>query len=152
MVLIEGSEESGSGDLAPTIDHLAPRLGEPSTLIALDAGCGDYDRLWVTTSLRGQVAGTLRVRSLREGVHSGDAAGIVPSPMRIARALLSRIEDEASGIVAPSFHEAIPPRRVKEAEAAGQVLGEAIHSSFPTIPGGLPVIHDPAQQLLNRAG
>ena len=151
MILIEGSEESGSGDLAPAINHLGARLGEPSILVALDAGCGDFERLWVTTSLRGQVAGTLRVQTLREGVHSGDASGIVASPDRVARQLLSRVEDAETGMVDARFHASIPAHRMAEAEVAGRILGQAIYESFPTVPGSGPVIDDPAQQLLNRA-
>src|SRR5262249_43257825 len=79
VVLIEACEESGSTDLPAYIEHLAGRIGSPSLVICLDSGCGNYDQLWMTTSLRGMVAGNLRVEILTEGVHSGDASGIVPS-------------------------------------------------------------------------
>ena len=73
VVLIEACEESGSYDLPYYVDHLAERLGNPSLVICLDSGCGNYDQLWLTTSLRGLASGTLTVRVLEEGVHSGDA-------------------------------------------------------------------------------
>jgi acetylornithine deacetylase/succinyl-diaminopimelate desuccinylase-like protein len=68
MVLIEACEESGSTDLPHYIEQLAPRVGVPDVVIALDANCGNYDQLWLTTSLRGQVSGTLSVRVLQEGI------------------------------------------------------------------------------------
>ena len=95
VVLIEACEESGSFDLPAYIEALADRIGTPSLVICLDSGCGNYDQLWITTSLRGLVGGTLTVDVLDEGVHSGAASGIVPSSFRIARQLLDRLEDRA---------------------------------------------------------
>ena len=135
-MLIEACEESGSFDLPHIIDHLGDRIGKPSLVIALDSGCGNYDQLWCTTSLRGLAGGTLRVAVLTEGVHSGDAGGIVPSSFRIARMLLSRIEDEQTGaILSPAFHSPIPDARLKQAAAAAAVLGDSIHNKFPFISG-----------------
>src|SRR5882724_13469079 len=102
VIVIEACEESGSYDLPPYIDHLADRIGSPSLVVCLDSGCGNYDQLWMTTSLRGVAAGQLTVEVLDEGVHSGDASGIVPSSFRIMRQLLSRLEDEATGAVRPA--------------------------------------------------
>ena len=59
VVLIEASEESGSRDLPAHIDALAHRIGTPSLIVCLDSGCADYDHLWITTSLRGLLAGEL---------------------------------------------------------------------------------------------
>src|SRR5207248_10548534 len=94
VVLIEACEESGSHDLPHYVDHFAERLGNPSLVICLDSGCGNYDQLWLTTSLRGLTSGTLTVRVLEEGVHSGGASGVVPSSFRVLRLLLSRLEVE----------------------------------------------------------
>ena len=97
VVLIEASEESGSPDLPAYLEALADRIGTPSLVLCLDSGCLDYERLWVTTSLRGLAGGTLRVEILTEGVHSGEASGVVPSSFRICRELLDRIEDSCDG-------------------------------------------------------
>ena len=102
VVLIEACEESGSYDLPFYVDHLAKRIGDPSLVICLDSGCGDYERLWLTTSLRGMASGTLSIRVLEEGVHSGDASGVVPSTFRILNMLLARLEDQATGTILPS--------------------------------------------------
>ncbi|TQU11616.1 M20/M25/M40 family metallo-hydrolase, partial [Xanthomonas perforans] len=97
VVLIEACEESGSYDLPAYVDHLAERIGKPSLVVCLDSGCGNYEQLWCTTSLRGLTGGNLMVKVLEEGVHSGDASGVVPSSFRLLRQLLSRIEDETTG-------------------------------------------------------
>ena len=88
VILIEACEESGSYDLPAYIEHLKSRIGEPSLVVCLDSGAGDYERLWNTTSLRGMASGDLVVEILAEGVHSGDASGVVPDSFRIARNLL----------------------------------------------------------------
>ena len=112
VVVIEGSEESGSPDLAAHIEALAGVIGTPSLVVCLDSGALDYDRLWVTTSLRGVVGGTLRVDVLEEGVHSGSASGVVPSSFRIIRQLLDRVEDSATGaILIDACQSEIPEHR-----------------------------------------
>lgn len=151
VVLIETCEESGSYDLPAYVAHLRDRIGTPSLVIGLDSGCGDYERLWNTTSLRGIAAGALRVRVLGEGVHSGDASGVVPSSFRIARSLLDRLEDPATGEIRdPAFHAAIPAQRVEQARAAAAVLGTGLHERFPFAPGVEPVTRDGAELVLNR--
>lgn len=151
VVLIEACEESGSYDLPAYVEHLGPRLGNPSLVVCLDSGCGDYERLWLTTSLRGLTGGTLTVEVLEEGVHSGDASGIVPSSFRIARMLLSRLEDEATGRIVPDgFHVVVPSDRVAQAEAAAAVLGEAVFSKFPRVPGLRPMQESGAELVLAR--
>lgn len=152
VILIEASEESGSGDLPAYIDHLADRLGQPRLVIALDSGCGDYDQLWATTSLRGQVAGVLTVRVLEEAIHSGDASGVTPSSFRIATHLLARLEDPQTGEIIPSiFHAAIPKERQIEARSAAVSLGESLWKQLPFRPGVLPVTLDATELVLNRA-
>jgi acetylornithine deacetylase/succinyl-diaminopimelate desuccinylase-like protein len=151
VILIEACEESGSYDLPFYIDHLAHRIGKPSLVICLDSGCGNYDQLWLTTSLRGNGVGTLTVRVLTEGVHSGDASGIVPSSFRIARQLLSRIEDEATGRILPDeLYVQVPPQRIAQAQAAAKVLGPEVYSKMPFAGGTLPMADDLTELVLNR--
>jgi len=151
VAIVEACEESGSFDLPAYVAHLAPRIGEPSLVVCLDSGCGNYEQLWVTTSLRGMVTGTLRVDVLTEGVHSGDASGVVPSSFRILRQLLSRLEDEATGeIRLPELHVAVPADRRRQAEASAAVLGESVFAKFPFPPGTAPLADDPTTLVLNR--
>jgi acetylornithine deacetylase/succinyl-diaminopimelate desuccinylase-like protein len=151
IVLIEGCEESGSYDLPYYVDHLAQRIGSPSLVVCLDSGCGNYDQLWMTTSLRGMASGTLRIDVLDEGVHSGDASGIVPSSFRILRRLLSRLEDEETGTIRPAeLYVQIPPERVAQARRAAAALGDAVYTKFPLKPGMLPMSDDLTELVLNR--
>ena len=151
VILIEACEESGSYDLPAYVDHLAPRLGSPSLVICLDSGCANYDQLWLTTSLRGLSGGVLTVKVLEEGVHSGDASGVVASSFRILRSLISRLEDEATGAIRPDdFHAPIPQGRIDEARAAAAALGAEVYSKLPFAPGMRPVSEDPVELILNR--
>lgn len=157
--LIETSEESGSVDLLPYIDALKPRMGDVGLVVCLDSGAGNYDQLWLTTSLRGNITGTLKVEILTEGVHSGDASGVVPSSFRIMRQVLDRLEDSASGRLLPEvFHCEVPPERLEQARATAAILGEQVYARFPWAHydcGGatlfaLPTTTDPVQALLKR--
>ena len=157
--LIETCEESGSYDLLPYIDALRTRMGEVSLVICLDSGAGNYDQLWLTSSLRGMASGTLKVQILTEGVHSGDASGLVPSSFRIMRQVLDRLEDSATGRLLPaSFHCEVPPDRLAQAKATAAILGDEVYKRFPWAHadcGGstafaLPTTTDPVQALVNR--
>ena len=150
VVLIEAGEESGSPHLPAYIEALRDQIGTPSLVICLDSGCIDYDRMWVTTSLRGMVAATLRVDIVTEGLHSGDVSGMVPSTFRIARSLLSRIEDESTGrILIDAADVEIPDDRRAQAEATADEIGR-IADHYPFVDGARPTSDDPAEQLLSR--
>ena len=154
--LIETCEESGSGDLPAYIDALKARLGQVGLVVCLDSGAGNYDQLWLTTSLRGNVTGTLKVEILTEGIHSGDASGLVPSSFRILRQVLDRLEDSRTGRLLPeSFHCTIPAARVEQARAAAAILGDEVWTRMPWACGAdgglaLPTTTDPVEGLLNR--
>ncbi len=149
--VIETCEESGSYDLPAYLELLAPRMGRVDFVIGLDSGCGDYERLWATTSLRGLTGGVLSVDVLTEGVHSGDASGIVPSSFRIARKLLDRLEDSATGRILPQvFHAAIPEERVLQARHAAQIMGASTIGKYPFADCTQPMVSDHAEALLNR--
>ena len=154
--IVESCEESGSFDLPAYIDALKPRLGNVSLVVCLDSGAGNYDQLWLTTSLRGMVSGVLKVEILTEGVHSGDSSGLVPSSFRILRQVLDRLEDSATGELLPrSFHCEIPADRVEQTRTTAQILGTQVWQRFPWACGAdggatLPTTTDPLQALLNR--
>jgi len=150
-ILIECCEESGSYDLPAYLEALAARIGAPDLVIGLDSGCGNYDQLWSTTSLRGLINGVLTVEVLTEGVHSGDASGVVAESVRIARHLLERVDDAASGVVKPAaFHAQIPVERSEQAKRAAEVLGEEIWRRFPFVEGMQAMTADLADLVLNR--
>ncbi len=158
--LIETCEESGSADLPAYIEALNDRLGDVQLVICLDSGAGNYDQLWLTTSLRGMASGTLKVEILTEGVHSGDASGLVPSSFRIMRQVLDRLEDSATGRLLPaSFHCEVPADRLAQARATAAILGREVYQRFPWAHadcGGsapvfaLPTTTDPVHALIKR--
>ena len=154
--LIETCEESGSYDLPAYIEVLKERLGQVSLVVCLDSGAGDYEQLWLTTSLRGMVSGVLKVEVLTEGIHSGDASGVVPSSFRILRQVLDRLEDSKTGRLLPeSFHCDIPLNRIEQAKATAAILKDEVYKRLPWACGAdggpvLPMTDQPVEVLLNR--
>ncbi|MCP4093354.1 MAG: M20/M25/M40 family metallo-hydrolase [Planctomycetes bacterium] len=151
VLMIEACEESGSPDLPFYIDHLNDRIGAVSLVVCLDSGAGDFERLWSTTSLRGMIAGDLRVDIITEGVHSGDASGIVPSSFRILRQLLDRIESAENGkLLAETLHVEIPEQRKQQAQVVADVIGDDVRDAYPFIEGAEAMDTDLAELVLNR--
>ena len=151
VVLIEGCEESGSFDLPYYMDLLEERIGSPDLVVCLDAECGNYDQLWCTTSLRGNLTGNLRADVLTEGVHSGSASGVVPSSFRVLRKLLSRIEDEDSGrLTVDALHVDIPEQRVEQARKAAETLGDLTYQKYPWVIDNPRPSETPQELLLNN--
>ena len=151
VILIEASEETGSPDLPAYVEHLSARIGTPDLVVCLDSGCGNYDQLWLTTSLRGNLIGELTVRVLTEGVHSGMASGIVPSSFRIVRQLLTRIEDEGSGeMKLEALFAQVPPERLQQAQEAAEILGDTVACSMPFAGHTEPMADAGLELILNR--
>jgi acetylornithine deacetylase/succinyl-diaminopimelate desuccinylase-like protein len=155
--MIETCEESGSYDLPAYLDALAPRMGNVKLVVALDSGAGNYDQLWATTSLRGLVNGTLTVSMLTEGVHSGDAGGVVASTFRVARRLLDRIDDSFTGATKIAALQAeVPAERITQAKHAAAIMGDSMWKRFPWQSCGgehayaMPTSSDPVELILNR--
>jgi acetylornithine deacetylase/succinyl-diaminopimelate desuccinylase-like protein len=150
VLLIEACEESGSVDLPAHLDTLGDSIGDPSLVVCLDAECGNYDQVWCTTSLRGNVTGRLRVRVLTEGVHSGMATGIAPTPLRIAAQILARIENPVTGdLLLEELQASIPKDRRAQVTAAAKVLGDSVAGKLPWVPGVKPLSNDPAELIIN---
>ncbi|MBS0417739.1 MAG: M20/M25/M40 family metallo-hydrolase [Proteobacteria bacterium] len=151
LILIEASEESGSIDLPAHLQAIGSALGEPSLVVCLDSECGDYEQLWCTHSVRGVLDGRLRVQVLSEGVHSGLATGLAPSPFRILQQLLARIEDPLSGeILLPELQVDVPDQRCLQLRAAAGSLGSAITAKLPFVEGARPISEDPGELFINN--
>jgi acetylornithine deacetylase/succinyl-diaminopimelate desuccinylase-like protein len=151
VVIIEACEESGSYDLPYYIDHLKSRIGQPSLVVCLDSGAGNYEQLWLTVSLRGMAAGTLRVDVLEEGVHSGYASGVVPSSFRIMQQLFSRLEDQSTGKVLPEyFYAPIPEQRLEQTQAMAEALGDQVWQAYPFVDGVEAMAENNVERILNR--
>lgn len=151
VILIEGCEESGSFDLPFYVEHLKPRIGDPKLVVCLDAECGNYDQLWVTTSLRGMLPGVLSVKILEEGQHSGVAGGIVPSSFRILRELLERVESAATGKLHECLFVDIPSEVRGQLVRVAQSIGPSIISKYPWVEGAAPHTDDLAELLVANA-
>jgi acetylornithine deacetylase/succinyl-diaminopimelate desuccinylase-like protein len=150
VVLIEACEESGSPDLPAHVEALAARIGTPSLVVCLDAEAGDYERFWLTTSLRGNVVGTLDIEVLTEGVHSGMGSGIAASCFDVLRQLLSRLGNEATGELAlTELNVEIPRDRDREMTATALVLGDSVAARMPFAPGVQAISMDPVELLRN---
>ncbi|MBU3916308.1 M20/M25/M40 family metallo-hydrolase, partial [bacterium] len=151
VIIIESCEESGSFDLPFYIDSLRNRIGIPDLVVCLDSGCGNYDQLWLTTSLRGIAMGEIRVDLLKEGIHSGNGSGVIASSFRVLRKLLNRIEDVDTGeIKVKDLYAEIPPIRLEQAEKVADVIGSDFANSFPLLDGVETVSSDPIDLILNR--
>lgn len=149
VIVIEASEESGSIDLPYYIDTYKEQIGDVGLVVCLDSGCGNYEQFWLTTSLRGMLAGELRVDILKEGVHSGKASGIVPSSFRIIRQLLSRVEDPETGrIIVPELHVEVPQDRLVQLRDCASLLGTEVYTQFPFVSDAKPVQTDSMEELL----
>ena len=149
VVIIEGSEESGSVDLPAYIDALTDVIGTPQLVVCLDSGAADYEHLWITTSLRGLVAGTLRVRVVEEGLHSGGYGGVVPDGFRILRQLLDRIEDNGDGrVLLDEVWGEIPSETQAALAQAASLVGAGRVAEVPWTPGVEPVTGDDALEAL----
>jgi len=149
LVLIEASEESGSPDLSAYLEHLEERIGSPRLVVCLDSGGLSYDRLWLTSSLRGCLVATVRVDVLTAGMHSGMGGGAVPSSFRILRRILSGIEDEDTGrILLPELLGAGIP----EAHRANleQLAAEFPNTAAPVVDGLCLMGSDPVELLAAR--
>ncbi len=149
VLLVEASEESGSIHLPAHLAALGSRLGTPSLVVCLDAECGNYEQLWCTTSLRGNLTGRLLARVLTEGVHSGLATGIAPTPFRILAQLLARIENPVTGdLLLEELHVRLPKDRFAQLAAAARVLGDGIAAKIPFAGGAQPLSDEPVELLV----
>ena len=153
VVLIEASEESGSPDLEAHLDALVDHLGRVELLICLDSGALTYDRLWVTSSLRGLVNVEVTVSVLRQGQHSGTASGVVPSSFRVLRQLIDRVEDSTTGeVLVRELHTTIPEAHVRAAREIAEEFGDVTVTKLPLLDGVEVMGTDPAERILAFAG
>ncbi|TLW93284.1 M20/M25/M40 family metallo-hydrolase [Saccharomonospora piscinae] len=152
VVLLETGEESGSPDLPAYLDHLTDRLGRVSLVVCLDSGGNDYERLWLTTSLRGMAQVDVTVRVLETAQHSGLASGVVPSSFRVLRALLDRVEDSATGqLKLGACHVEIPANRIAETRATAESAPGSVVGAWPWHGTTGPVVADEVELLLNNS-
>ncbi|MDA8133746.1 MAG: M20/M25/M40 family metallo-hydrolase [Desulfobacteraceae bacterium] len=148
VILIETCEESGSRDLDYYLEALRDKIGTPTLVVCLDSGCGDYERMWITTSLRGTIVGELEAKILSQSIHSG-ASGMVASSFRIIRQLMDRIEDSKTGeILVEELHGPIPEKRLAQIQTTAALLGNSLISNLPLVEGAFPTGLDPVDLII----
>lgn len=151
VIIGETEEESGSPNLMYLISQLKAQIGDPELIICLDSGAGDYEHLWLTSSLRGVIAAELTVSVINNGLHSGEASGVVPSSFRIIRNLLDRIEDSVTGVMkVPELFQDISEDELAKVESVAKVLGDSIFTKVEWFGSTQPMTHDVVQGLLNK--
>lgn len=134
VAIFETQEESGSSDLEGYLHQLKAKIGSPECFIVLDNQCGDYNRLWLNTSLRGNISGTLSVSTMSYGVHSGSFSGIVPDPFTVAMTLLGRIQHPETGeILLDTLQAQIPALRLKQIQEVSLRMGDQIWKTAPLL-------------------
>lgn len=150
VLLIEGSEESGSIHLVPYITKLKDRIGTPDLLVCLDSGCQDYDTLWITNSLRGVVILDVTVETLEEGVHSGAGSGLAPDSFTVLRNILDRIDDSKTQKVIEEFHVEVPKNRLDEINRVAELKKEKVLEHVKLTPGVEPLTHDYTELIIRN--
>ncbi|EAX93846.1 Clan MH, family M20, peptidase T-like metallopeptidase [Trichomonas vaginalis G3] len=152
VMLMETGEESGDDEIMRYLPKLKPQIGEVGVIMVLDAEAEDYKTLWCCKSLRGVAMGVLEVQHLATPCHSGMATGLVPDTFRIARMLVSRIEDEQTGeIKLKEAHIDIPQSRIDMCNAIAKQLGAASVEIVAPIKGAQLLDTDYGQLLVNKA-
>jgi len=151
-ILLETGEESSDEEITRYLHDLHDSIGDVDLICILDAESQDYETVWMCKSLRGVVAGVLSVKHLAVPCHSGMATGLVPSTFRIARELISRIENEKTGeILFPEAHVEIPQNRIDQCNAIAAHLGQGSVEIVTLLPGAKYLSEDFGQLLLNKA-
>lgn len=151
VVFIEFSEESGSRDVVAHLEHFEDLIGRPDFLVCLDSCVGDYERLWMSTSLRGLARGTLDVQVLNEGIHSGEGTGIVASSFRVMRSVLDRIENSVTGEIFTSEMKVdIPEKRLQQARQMADIVQADFYNRMPWVDGMTPLTDDVYELILNN--
>ncbi len=149
VIIMEGSEESGSPHLMSYMDALKERIGKIDLMVCLDSGALNYETLWVTTSLRGLAMIDVTVEVLDEAIHSGTGSGFCADSFMILRNILDRIEDSTNGKIIDELHVEIPKKRLEDAQKVSSVLKEKVLDRIKIKNGVKPLSNDYTQLLLN---
>ena len=149
--MLELEEESGSPHLLPLLEKIRDITKEPDICICMDTGALDYESLWLTSSLRGNCAGNLKVEVLQpnKGAHSGLDGGIVPESFRIAQQLLDRLEDPETRRVNEAFQLPVPAQKIEEAKEIAESQGTKPYSDFALVEGLQLMSDDLCELYLN---
>ncbi len=140
VIIVEGAEESNIEDLNFYLSALKTKIGTPDFIVCLDSGVEDYKRLWVTTSLRGNCAIDLTVKTLKVGMHSGGGTGFVADSYFILRRLLDRVENSDTGeIIVPELRVSLPKNREEEIKRLVTIVKDDFLKNYPFYENTQPI-------------
>lgn len=140
VIIVEGAEESYIEDLNFYLSALKTKIGTPDFIVCLDSGSEDYKRLWLTTSLRGNCAIDLTVKTLKVGMHSGGGTGFVADSYFILRRLLDRIENSDTGeIIIPESKVPLPKNRENEIRRLVTIVKDDYIKNYPFFENTQPI-------------
>ena len=105
-LLIEGEEESGSGNLKPFITAHADELRADLALIC-DTGMWDARTPAITISLRGLVAEEVTVTAADRDLHSGIFGGAARNPIHVLAEILAGLHDRDGRVTLPGFYDGV---------------------------------------------
>jgi acetylornithine deacetylase/succinyl-diaminopimelate desuccinylase-like protein len=97
----------------------------------MDSGVGDYNRLWISNSLRGLCNFDLSIKTLKKGIHSGKGSGIAPETFMILRSLIAKLEDSKTGLL-EKFRVEIPESYKNSIAKTADIIGKP---KTPLLPG-----------------
>ena len=97
-IFIEGEEEIGSPTMEEFINQNRDDL-EADAIVIADSGNIKIGEPTLTTSLRGLVDATIKVKVPIQPVHSGVGGGIVPDAMMVLSKVLSSFHDEEGNLL-----------------------------------------------------
>ena len=152
--IFEGAEESTDTDLKYYFNKLRPVLGDNIiAFIPLDSGCSDYNRLWMTNSLRGYLDFDLNIETLQEESHYGpEASGIIAENLFLIRKIYDGIIDSTNGeckleeFKVDQIPEIIEEQLQKEIE----VVGDDFIKNIPLYDGVSPLKNDVRELLISN--
>ena len=120
-------------------------------MVCLDAGGGDYERMWLTESLRGVVQATVTVRVLETSASPALAERYRASSFRVMRRLLDRVRDSATGeVTVPEMNVPIPEDRRAEAEALAALEPGVAARRYRLADGMRAASDDDVELILNN--
>jgi len=134
-VILETEEESGSPNLITLLKKASAAIGNPDIMYCMDSGAFDYEKLWITSSLRGIVILDCWVECGAAGYHSGEVGGIVPETFRIVRTLLDRLDDKETGEVCKELQCEVPQWKSVEAKELAELAGTDMHNKYAVVEG-----------------
>jgi len=102
QVFFEGEEEAGSASLEGILEKYSDLL-KPDVIVIGDGGMWEVDIPAFLTSLRGIVATTIELRTLKAAVHSGEYGGVFPDALTAMARLLATLHDDDGNVAIPGL-------------------------------------------------